>query len=245
MMIQVFDDTLSLSKMAATRFIDAAREAVQARGRFTVALTGGSSPLHMYQLLAQSPNREAVPWGQVHIFWGDERGVPLTDERSNAKMAFDNLLDAVPIPRDQIHTMWDSAKTPDANARRYEALLREYFQPEEPSFDLVLLGLGDDGHVASMFPGTDVLQEQERWVEAYYLEEQEMYRITLTTPVLNAARKVLFLTFGEKKAKALQQVLEGPYNPEQYPAQLIKPGQGKLEWLVGKAAASRLSGRKE
>lgn len=240
-MVQVFDDTLSLSKIAATRFIDAAREAVQARGRFAVALTGGSSPLHMYQLLAQSPNREAVPWGQVHVFWGDERGVPLADERSNAKMAFDNLLDTVPVPRDQIFTMWDSTKTPDANARRYEALLRGYFPDAAKTFDLVLLGLGDDGHVASMFPGTDVLQEQERWVQAYYLPAQEMFRITLTAPIINAARKVLFLTFGEKKAEALRQVLEGPYRPEQYPAQLIKPGHGTIAWLVGKGAASKLS----
>ncbi len=241
-MIQVFDDTLALSKAAVELFIQAARKAVQERGRFTVALTGGSSPLHLYQLLAQSPNREQVPWSQTHVFWGDERWVPFTDERSNAKMAYENLLDHVPIPKDQIYPMWGEQQ-PEAFADHYEEQLREFFDEEGAGFDLVLLGMGDDGHAASLFPGTEVLHEKWRWVVAYYLAPQEMYRITLTAPFINRARKIIFLTFGEKKAAALHAVLEGDYKPEKYPSQLIKPQQGELVWLVGKGAASRLSGQ--
>jgi 6-phosphogluconolactonase len=240
-MIQVFDDTLALSKAAVALFVETARDAVAQRGRFTVALTGGSSPLHLYQLLAQSPNRERVPWGQTFVFWGDERWVPLTDERSNARGAFEALLDQVPIPKENIFPMWGE-EPPEEFARHYEKLLRKHLYPaSSPGFDLVLLGMGDDGHTASLFPGTEVVHEQSSWVKAYYLASQEMYRITLTAPLINAARTIVFLTFGEKKAAALQQVLEGAYQPEKYPAQLIKPRQGTLVWLVGKGAASQLS----
>lgn len=239
-MIQVFDSTLELSKAAAEQFILAAREAVAKNGRFSVALTGGSSPLHLYQLLAQSPYRERVPWSQTYVFWGDERWVPLTDEQSNAKMAFENLLNHVPIPKDQIYPMWDEQE-PEEFADEYEALLRDHFNLSTSSFDLILLGMGDDGHTASLFPGTDVLEEQERWVQAYYLEPQSMYRITLTAPIINKAKKIIFITFGEKKAEALHQVLEGQYNPEQYPAQLIKPQNGEVLWLVGKGSSRLLA----
>lgn len=240
-MIQVFDDTLALSKKAVELFIDAAQEAVRERGRFTVALTGGASPLHLYQLLAQSPNRERVPWQQTHVFWGDERWVPFSDERSNASMAHEALLSKVPIPKEQIHPLWEADQLPEVFALQYEEKLADYFQGSPWGCDLVLLGMGDDGHTASLFPGTEVLHEQSHWVQAYYLEAQQMYRITLTAPFINRARTIVFITFGEKKAKALQQVLEGPYQPEQYPAQLIKPLQGKVVWLVGKAAASKLT----
>ena len=241
-MVQIFDDTLALSKAAVDLFIEAAREAVRERGRFTVALTGGSSPLHLYQLLAQSPNRERIPWSQTYVFWGDERWVPLTDERSNAKMAYEALLDQVPIPKDQIYPMWGDQQ-PEDFALQYENLLQDFFQQSDKSFDLVLLGMGDDGHTASLFPGTAVLEEQSRWVQAYYLEQQSMYRITLTAPVINMARKIVFITFGEKKADALFEVLEGDYKPEKYPAQLIEAREGAVVWLVGKGAAKRLSSK--
>lgn len=242
-MIQVYNDTLALSKAGVELFIEAATEAVRERGRFTVALTGGSSPLHLYQLLAQSPNRERVPWGQTYIFWGDERWVPLSDERSNAKMACEALLDHVPIPKEHIYPMWED-QLPEVFALQYEEMLRDFFAAEGPSFDLILLGMGDDGHTASLFPGTEVVHEESNWVQAYYLAPQEMYRITLTAPLINLSRKIVFLTFGEKKAEALHEVLEGAYNPEKYPAQLIKPTHGEVVWLIGEAAASRLSGKK-
>ncbi|WP_224998710.1 6-phosphogluconolactonase [Cesiribacter sp. SM1] len=237
--IRIFDSTLELSKTAAEEFIQAAREAVEERGKFTVALTGGSSPLHLYQLLAQSPYRERVPWSQTYVFWGDERWVPLTDEKSNAKMAFENLLDLVPIPKDQIFPMWGEQE-PEEFALYYESLLHQHLDEAGGSFDLILLGMGDDGHTASLFPGTAVLEEKSRWVQAYYLAPQEMYRVTLTAPCINRASKIVFLTFGEKKADALYEVLQGEHNPRQYPSQLINPKNGEVLWLVGKAAAQKL-----
>lgn len=238
-MIRVFKDIAELSKSAAEIFIQKAREAVKKNNRFTVALTGGSSPAQLYRLLSQSPYREQVPWAQTFVFWGDERWVPLTDEKSNAGMAYELLLNQVPVPPNQIYPMWGE-QPPEAFAQHYEALLRQHFKAGVPQFDLVLLGMGDDGHTASLFPGTQVLQENTCWVQAYYLEPQAMYRITLTAPCINQANNILFLTYGEKKADALYEVLAGEKNVSVYPAQLIKPLHGETFWLVDEAAASRL-----
>ncbi|QMU29577.1 6-phosphogluconolactonase [Adhaeribacter radiodurans] len=238
-MIRIFRNTDELSQTAAEIFRQTAQEAVQARNKFTVALTGGSSPDKLYRLLAQSPLREEIPWEQTYIFWGDERWVPLSDERSNAKMAFETLLNHVPIPPNQIYPMWSDVP-PEEYAQQYEDLLRDHFNETNAGFDLILLGMGDDGHTASLFPGTTVLHEKERWVQAYYLEPQQMYRITLTAPFINQANKIVFLTYGEKKTNALYEVLEGEPNPEKYPAQLIQPPNGEIIWLVDEAAANRL-----
>lgn len=239
-MITVFKDTAELSRTAAELFVQTAREAVEQHGRFTVALTGGSSPVQLYRLLAQSPYREQVPWQQTYIFWGDERWVPLTDERSNAKMALDTFLRQVPVPENQIYPMWGEGE-PEEFASHYEQLLQKHFHQQLPQFDLILLGMGDDGHTASLFPGTEVLRETSRWVRAYYLTPQSMYRVTLTAPLINQAGKIVFLTFGANKAPALYEVLEGSRNPEQYPSQLIQLQQGEVHWLVDEAAASRLT----
>lgn len=241
-MITVFNDTQALSQAAAELFVQTAREAVAACGRFTVALTGGSSPVQLYRLLAASPYREQVPWEKTFVFWGDERWVPLTDERSNAKMAFDTFLKQVPVPESQIFPMWGEGDAEDF-ANHYEQVLQKHFHQQAPQFDLILLGMGDDGHTASLFPGTEVLSETSRWVRAYYLTPQSMYRVTLTAPLINQAKKVLFLTFGANKAPALQEVLEGTRNPDLYPSQLIQPRQGEVHWFVDEAAASKLSSR--
>lgn len=240
-MVQVFENKTSLSEAAARLFVRAAREAVEQNGRFSVALTGGSSPVQLYKLLAQPPYRDEVPWSQTFVFWGDERWVPLTDERSNARMAHETLLDQVPLPREQVYPMWSPGTEPDDFALRYEESLRAYFGQESPRFDLILLGMGDDGHTASLFPGTGVLHERARWVQAYYLEPQAMYRITLTAPLINQARKICFLTFGTNKANALYKVLEGEPNPELYPAQLVQPSEGEVLWMVDESAASQLT----
>ncbi|WP_210464204.1 6-phosphogluconolactonase [Rufibacter roseolus] len=239
-MIKVFESTAQLSKEAVEIFVQSAQEAVQEHGRFTVALTGGSSPEQLYKLLAQSPYRELVPWDKTYVFWGDERWVNLTDDRSNARMAFETLLHHVPISKSHIFPMWGE-QSPEDFALIYEKRLLNHFNGQAPRFDLILLGMGDDGHTASLFPGTPVLRETERLVKAYYLEPQSMYRITLTAPCINQAKKIVFMTFGEKKAKALREVLEGDRNPEQYPSQLIQPAQGETLWLVDKAAASLLA----
>ena len=240
-MIQVFKNTEELSKTAAEIFTQTAREAVRDHGRFTVALTGGSSPAQLYNILTQQPYREQVPWNETYIFWGDERWVPLSDERSNYKMAYDALLNKVPVPPNQIFPMWGETSPVDF-AQQYEDLLQNHFNSTAPRFDLILLGMGDDGHTASLFPGTAVLQEKQRWVQAYYLDSQSMYRITLTAPIINQAKKILFMTYGEKKANALYEILEGERNTAKYPAQLIQPLQSDILWLVDEAAAKRLSG---
>lgn len=242
-MVRVFKDSLQLSKEAAEIFVHTAKEAVHDRGKFIVALTGGSSPIQLYQLLADSPYREQVPWQHTFVFWGDERWVPLADEQSNFRMAQELLLSHVAVPKNQIFPMWQEQK-PEIFARQYEDQLRKYLDERRPQFDLILLGMGDDGHTASLFPGMAVLNEKEQWVSAYYLEQQDMYRITLTAPLINQARKIIFLTFGEKKANALSEVLEGERNPEKFPAQLINVKDGEVLWLVDEAAGQKLSSQK-
>jgi len=240
-MVQVFKNKDQLSKAAAELFVKIAQKAVDERGRFTVALTGGSSPVQLYEMLAESPYTEEVPWAHTYIFWGDERWVPLTDERSNARMAQETLLAKVPLPAGQIYPMWAGGTPPEDFSLQYEEVLHQHFGGETPRFDLILLGMGDDGHTASLFPGTGVLHERARWVRAYYLESQSMYRITLTAPLINQARNICFLTFGTSKAHALHEVLEGKRNPEEYPAQLIQPEKGEVHWYVDQDAAALLA----
>lgn len=240
-MVQLFEDKTTLSIAAAELFVRVARQAVAEKGRFTVALTGGSSPVQLYNMLAQSPYVEQVPWQNTFVFWGDERWVPLTDDLSNAKMAQEAFLNQVPVPKEQVYPMWADDTEPEEFAKHYEALLQNHFGADAPQFDLILLGMGDDGHTASLFPGTAVLHETERWVQAYYLEPQSMYRITLTAPLINQARNICFLTFGSNKAKALYEVLGGEQNPELYPSQLIQPVNGEVLWLVDESAAELLT----
>jgi 6-phosphogluconolactonase len=243
-MIHVHPDAAAASRASADLLVQTAREAAARNGRFTVALTGGSSPVQLYKLLAAAPYRDQVPWAQTFVFWGDERAVPHADDRNNARMAFDLLLDHVPVPPAQIHRM--SGEGPPAeSARQYEALLKTHFADGPPQCDLILLGMGDDGHTASMFPGTEVVHERERWVKELYLASQNMYRITLTAPLLNQARRIVFQVFGAGKAATLKRVLEGPYQPDQLPSQLIKPTSGELHWFLDEAAGSRLTGLKD
>ena len=204
-----------------------------------MALSGGATPRRTYELLAAPPLQDQAPWDRVHVFWGDERCVPLNDPRSNARMAQAAWLDHVPIPGDQIHPL-DCARDPAAAARQYEAQLREFFAGQPPRLDLVLLGLGDDGHTASLFPGTPVLEERERWAAAVYVAAADLYRVTLTAPLINQAAMVAFLVAGKSKAGVLQEVLHGPRDPARLPAQLIQPQTGELLWLVDLAAAARL-----
>lgn len=239
-MIKIFKDQEELSIAAAKLFVQIANEAIKERGIFTVALTGGSSPASLYKLLAQQPYSEQIDWHKAHIFWGDERWVPLSDDKSNAKMAYETLLNHVPIPKEQIYPMWAKDLPPLEFAREYEEVLRQTLG-SIPSFDLILLGMGEDGHTASLFPGTKVLQEKSKWVEAYYLDAQEMHRITLTAPAINQARNIVVMVYGSNKANALHQVLEGSQDITKYPAQLINPPNGTAFWFVDEAAASRLT----
>ncbi|MFC3198724.1 6-phosphogluconolactonase [Parapedobacter deserti] len=238
-MVRKFNELNQLNEAAAELFIQTASDAIARQGHFTVALTGGSSPLGLYQLLATPPYRERVQWKQVYVFWGDERWVPLDDERSNARMAFETLLEHVPVPEEQIFPMWAEGISPDEFAREYEQSLRLHLHPDG-RFDLILLGMGGDGHTASWFPHTAVLHERNKWVVGYYLEPQEMHRITLTVPVINRARHIAVIAYGQNKADALYEVLEGQRNVEQYPAQLISPTDGQVVWFVDDAAAAKI-----
>jgi 6-phosphogluconolactonase len=241
-MMHIFSSTDELNQVLAQFIVNTAREAVKANGRFTLALTGGSSPKKLYQLLTQPPYKEELFWKDTYVFWGDERFVPEDDDRYNAKMAYETLLNYVPVPRDQIYPIpYSTVTPPEEIARQYENLLKNHFNMAAPQFDLILLGMGDDGHTASLFPHTQVLQESERWVSEVYHTGQQMYRITLTAPLINQAKKIAFLLFGENKTQVLHEVLEGQYQPQHLPTQLIKPISGEIHWFIDESAAGKLS----
>ena len=239
MKLHICDDVNELSKHSAAWIAALIKETLERQDRFTIALSGGSTPQKLHALLSSYPHREEIDWSKLHIFWGDERYVPFEDSRNNAKMAFDTLLNNVDVPTEQIHIMQTDI-APEESAVAYEKELQKYFGETGPTFDLVLLGMGDDGHTLSLFPGTEVVNEQSSWTAAFYLDAQSMYRITLTAPVVNRSANVAFLTAGANKAPALKQVLEGDFQPNQYPSQLIKPA-GELHWFIDKEAAALLS----
>lgn len=194
----------------------------------------------MYAELASQDFRGGLVWRAVDFFWGDERAVPPDDPQSNYKMAEEAMLSKLPIPRENIHRIL-AEEPPDVAAREYEQTLREYYKDASAGLDLVLLGLGTNGHTASLFPHTAALQESSRWCVDVWVPELNASRLTLTAPFLNRAANIVFLVAGEDKADVLARVLHGPYNPDLLPAQLIKPHAGKLVWLVDQAAASELT----
>jgi 6-phosphogluconolactonase len=239
-MIRIFNDLEALSQAAAEIFVDLVDQAIDFSGLFSVVLSGGHTPRRMYELLVAQPLREKIQWESIHFFWGDERCVPIDDPRSNVLMARQALLEHVPVPEDHIHPIHGDLPTALA-AVQYETELREFFGDQPPVFDLILLGLGENAHTASLFPHTSVLDENKHWVEEVYVPEQSMYRVTLTAPLINQARQVIFLVSGSEKALALQNVLEGPYQPHEFPAQLIRPNGVHPTWLVDEAASHKLT----
>src|SRR5690606_29584186 len=240
-MIRIFENKDVLNTELADYFVSKAQQAILDKGKFTVALTGGSSPAGLYQLLASDSYREKVDWSKVFIFWGDERWVPLDDDKSNAGAAFDDLLNHIPVPKDQIFPMWKADISAQDYAKDYQAILEQHLTNGEEC-DLILLGMGDDGHTASLFPNQDIiLKEKDKKVAAYFLAPQDMYRITLTAPLINKAKNIVFLVFGDKKAEALYQVLQGESNSNLYPSQLITRDGQKVTWMVDKDAAKKLN----
>ncbi|MEK6282794.1 MAG: 6-phosphogluconolactonase [Acidobacteriota bacterium] len=238
--VLVFEAPEQVALAAAERFVAHAQESNSNHGRFSVALSGGNTPRRMYELLATEQFMGRVAWSNVHIFFGDERTVPRDHPDSNYRLAHDALISRVPIPPDNVHPI-NGAGDPVVNAHHYERELKSFFPDSEwPRFDLVLLGLGKDGHTASLFPGTNALSERRAWVVANWVNALQTYRITLTAPAINAAVNVEVLVTGADKAPALAAVLNGPYDPEQLPAQLIKPMSGSLTWLADAHAASLL-----
>ena len=248
--VEVAADRAALMEAGASAFVAAARSAIGARGRFVSALSGGSTPRELFELLRTERFASSVDWSRVHVCWGDERAVPPDAAASNYRMAREALLDHVPIPASQVHRM-RGEDPPQVAAEAYERVLRTLFATpvghprSEPGtrFDLALLGMGDNGHTASLFPGLHAVHEAERWVMAEYVAEVGMWRITLTPGVLNAAAEVVFLLAGADKAAMLHRVLDGPVHPDALPAQIIAPSHGRLRWLVDAEAAARLGER--
>ncbi|MDR6487156.1 6-phosphogluconolactonase [Chryseobacterium vietnamense] len=225
MNITVFDDLEKLYKKAADVFVDLSKKSIQKNDRFVVALSGGSSPKAIFKLLATTEYKEQIEWNKVYFFWVDERWVPLNDDKSNFRMTDEALLHQVPVDQNHIFPMYAEGVTPEDYAKAYEQQIRTVLG-HDGIFDFILLGMGDDGHTASLFPGEEILNEKEKWVSAYYLKSQEMFRITLTAPIINNADNILAIAFGESKKHALNEVLNGEYNPSLYPMQLIEKKDG-------------------
>ena len=221
-------------------FVEQASQAVVARGRFSVALSGGSSPKKLYELLASPAYRERVPWAETFFFFGDERNVPPTDPQSNYLMAKTALLAPLSIADDHVFAV-NTLLAPAEAARAYTQTIKAFFGTETAQFDLVLLGLGDNSHTASLFPHTRVLVATTAEVQAVFVPEVDMYRLTLTAPLINHARAVAFLVFGADKAAAVRRVRLGERNVEEYPAQLIAPAAGEADWFLDEAAAAELN----
>jgi 6-phosphogluconolactonase len=238
-MIKVFADYEELSRGAADLIAAEALAAVHDHGRFSIALAGGNTPRRTYEILSTPPLRDRVPWMDAHIFWGDERCVPPRDPRNNTLMARRALLDHVPVPASQVHPIV-CVRTPAEAAKQYEVLIRTFFAGHETGFDLIFLGLGEDGHTASLFPGSPVLEERSRCVADVYVQSHDLYRVTLTPQLINRAKMVVFLVSGTAKASILREVLEGDESSSPLPARLIKPINGKLIWLADREAASLL-----
>ena len=230
----VFESADDLAKAAAKRFVEYATAAIEQSGRFCVALAGGNTPRRLYEALASNPFRKSIDWSRVQIFFGDERCVPPDDPQSNFRMVNESLLTKVNVPDSNVHRMKGELDPAEA-ASTYEAELKSIFR-ESPKFDLILLGLGEDGHTASLFPGSDVLNEQSRWVIATKHPVSGQDRITLTLPLINRAAHIVFLLTGKEKAAVLREVIRNEPTAQK-PASLIKPVDGSLEWLVDKDAA--------
>lgn len=238
--LRVFKDLEELSRAAAELFVKQAEQSIAKRGRFLVALNGGSTPNRLFQLLA-TDFREKVDWSNVHIFWGDERCVPPDDPGNSYGQAREVLLSHVPIPDANVHRV-NGELGPNEASKEYSIILKEFASPplEWPRFDLVYLGMGEDGHTASLFPRSLVeVSEPTMPVTAHY-QDRPANRVTLTPVVFNSSRLLAFMATGEKKAQTLSEVLSGRYNPELYPAQRIEPKEGRLIWLVDEDAASKL-----
>jgi 6-phosphogluconolactonase len=243
--VELFADGMEIARRAADEVVRIASKAAAARGAFTIALSGGSTPKVVYALLAENPAlRNSLPWDKMRVFFGDERHVGPGHADSNFQMAADAMLSKVPLQPKQIHRI--KGEYPDAAqaAVEYEATIRREFglkDGEFPRFDLVLLGMGSEGHTLSLFPGTKALHEMQRIVTRNWVGKLYTERITLTAPAANNAANIIFMITGADKACALKAVLEGPHEPEQLPAQMIQPSNGTLSWLVDQAAGSMLS----
>lgn len=239
MNLRILASASDLANAAGELFVAQSGEAVTQRGLFTVALSGGSTPKLLYQLLAD-PNdhfRKEIRWPSIHFFWTDERHVAPDHSESNYRMANESMLSRVPVSEHKVHRIKSENPNAAEAAKEYEEEILKFVPGSPPRLDLILLGLGTDGHTASIFPGTEVLHERERLVAASYVEKLKSYRITMTLPLINNAASIVFLVSGPEKAEIVREVLRGP---KRYPAQEVRPSNGELAWLLDREAASKL-----
>ncbi|MDB4920339.1 6-phosphogluconolactonase [Mucilaginibacter sp.] len=237
-MLNIYNTADEVLTALAEYFVIIGGEAITKNGKFSVALSGGSSPKKLYELLASSFH-DQLDWRKVYFFFGDERNVPQTDKDSNYLMAKKALFD--PLEIDPMHIFpVDTSLAPKEAAKKYQEEIEQFFDEGELSFDLILLGLGDNSHTASLFPHTPVLHDRVPGVSDVYLEDQQVYRITVNAPLINEAQNIAFLVYGEEKAIAVHHVLEDDEDIEEYPAQLIEPIVGQIQWFLDDAAASML-----
>jgi 6-phosphogluconolactonase len=244
--VLIYKDGEALAHAAAQTFVRAVGEAVAARGLAHVAFSGGTTPKRMAELLAGHPYRDQVPWANIEFAWGDERWVSLSSPESNAGVAQRTLLDHVPVSPSRVNPFPSPDEIPDPKlaASMFETQLKMVSGTTDgaPRFDLVFLGMGDDGHTASLFPGTAAIQEEDALVVSQYVDKLEADRLTFTPPLINAGREIVFLVGGAGKAETLARVLDGPIDVETLPSQAIRPTDGSLTWLVDEAAAAKLTG---
>lgn len=238
MHFHIYKNTVELVDELAKWITNYIIRTLEKQDRFTIALSGGETPKNLYHTLSAETYCNQIDWNKMHIFWGDERVVPFTDYRNNAKMAYNTLLSKAKVPGTNVHVMRTDL-APDIAAKEYEKILHDYFDETDNSFDLILLGMGKDGHTLSLFPGSSILNDQQHWVNAVYVEDQKMHRITLMPSIVNRAVSIVFLVTGTEKAKALKFVLQDQ-QPDQYPAQLIQPLNGELHWFLDEDAAREI-----
>lgn len=238
--LTVFKDVTGFVDGAADFIATCGAGAIADRDRFTIALSGGGTPKLIYARLASAGYKDRIDWSKWHIFFGDERCVPPDDAKSNFRMAREAMLDHVPVSPENVYRI-RGEDDPAMAALRYEQQVAGLFRSASPpAFDLILLGMGDNGHTASLFPGTAALRERVRWVIPQYVEVMSTWRVTFTTALINAARNVAFMAEGVAKADMLWNVIKGPYQPDVWPSQLVQPVAGKLHWLVDQAAAAKV-----
>lgn len=239
MKLHIYKNKEEMSEALASWMCEVIENTLKEQENFTLVLSGGSTPQLLYKTLVSDKFKDKINWSRIHIFWGDERAVPYSDDRNNARMAHELLLNKVDIPASHVHIMRTDIE-PNFSTDAYRKMLHDFFDNTSTTFDLVLLGMGDDGHTLSLFPGSPIIEEHKHWVNSVYNMEQEMYRITLMPKIINRSAKIAFMVDGEKKAKMLQKVLQGEYKPSEFPAQIIKAENGELHWFVDEAAAQEL-----
>ena len=239
MKINIFKTENEVLEGLANYFVEVAAKSIKHHGQFSVALSGGSSPKKLYELLASPKFRDKVEWSKVHFFFGDERYVPHTDPQSNYLMAKKAILEPLELSYRQIFPV-NTSVSPEEAAARYTNDINLYFAGFDARFDLVLLGLGDNSHTASLFPHTPVLHDKTASVKEVFLDDQQVFRITMTAPLINQAHHIAYLVYGEGKAEAVHHIIEDKKDIENYPAQLIRPTDGDLQWFLDTAAASLL-----